>query len=197
MNFHSKCDIDGLRSKPKGTCEATIFSTNEVWLPIPNYTRYEVSNMGGLRRLGYTDHLGRSFSLRYIKGRNTSRIGIRVVLCDNGCKDYILARLVATVFYGYDIDTDLTVNHIDGNRHNNDINNLELISRRDNSIHAHAFGLLSVNYKPTILKDTHTGTRLTFKTQTEASKFLGMNSSFIANAKRDNRRVYGKYILEV
>ena len=165
-------------------------------MPVPNYPRYEVSNMGGLRRLAYTDHLGRTYDMRYIKGRNTSRIGIRVLLCDTVCKDFVLARVVATTYYGYDINTDLTVNHIDGNRHNNDINNLELISRRDNSIHAHEFGLLSVNYKPTVLKDTFTGQLHTFKTQTEASKFLGRNTSFIANARRDGRIDYGRYILE-
>ena len=197
MIYRSKCDIDGLRSKPKGTCEATIFSTDEVWLPVPNYPRYEVSNMGGLRRLAYTDYLGRKYQLRYIKGRISSKIGIRVIMCDNGCTDYILARIVATTFYGYDINTDLTVNHIDGNRYNNDINNLELISRRDNSIHAHAYDLLSGNYIPVVLKDTFTGQLHNFKTQAAASKFLGRNTSFIANAKRDGRIEYGRYILEV
>lgn len=191
------CLVDGLKSRPKGNCEATVFSSEEIWLPVPHYPRYEVSNTGSLRRLKYTDILGRTHPLRYINGRISSRIGIRVVLCDKGCRDFVLARIVATTFYGYDIDTNLTVNHIDGNRYNNDINNLELISRSENSIHAHEHGLLSDNYVATRLYDTIDKKYITFKTQTQASQFLGRNNSFIANAKRDGRYDYGRYTLEV
>lgn len=192
MIYHSKCDIDGLKSKPKGTCEATVFSSEEVWLPVPNYPRYEVSNMGGLRRLPYTDYMGRKHKLRYIKGRISSRIGIRVVLCNDGCVDKILARIVATTFYGYDLDTELTVNHIDGNRYNNDINNLELISREENSRHGHEFGLYTTS-KPMTLKDLKTGDIYHFKSQTQASRFMGKNVSYIANAIRDGRMIVEQY----
>jgi len=191
--YRSKCDLDSFKSRPKGNCEATMFSTQEIWLPVPNYPRYEVSNMGGLRRLAYKDNLGRTYKERYINGRISSRIGVRVILCNGVCRDYILARIVATTFYGYDLDTELTVNHIDGNRANNDINNLELISRSENSLHAHAHGLLAVNYKPTVLKDLKTGDRFHFKTQTEASRFMGKNGSYIANAIRDGRMILGRY----
>lgn len=194
MNYHSNCDIDGLKSRPKGTCLATVFSTDEIWLPVPNYPRYEVSNMGGLRRLSYTDTLGRKFKLRYIHGRISSRIGIRVVLCNGVCVDKILARIVATTFYGYDLDTELTVNHIDGNRYNNDINNLELISREDNSRHAHKHNLYDLN-KPITLRDLKTGDRFHFKSQTQASRFMGKNVSYIANAKRDGRMVVENYLI--
>lgn len=196
MNSHFKCDINGLKSKPKGTCEATIFSTHEVWLPVPNYPLYEVSNMGGLRCLAHYDNLGRYYRERYIKGRHTSRIGIRVLLCNGTCKDFILARIIATTIYGYDLHTPLTVNHIDGNRLNNDINNLELITREANNTHAHENGLMSAKYKPTVLLDTMTHKRLYFKSQSQASQFLGRNMSFIANAKRDGRYDYGRYTLE-
>ena len=192
MNYHFDCDVDGLKSKPKGECVATVFSNEEVWLPVPNYPRYEVSNMGGLRRLPYTDNLGRKHKLQYIKGRISSRIGIRVILCNGTCIDKILARIVATTFYGYDLDTELTVNHIDGNRYNNDINNLELITREENSRHAHEHGLHSIS-KPMTLKDLKTGNIYHFKSQTEASRFMGKNVSYIANAKRDGRMVVEQY----
>lgn len=191
------CEIDGLKSKPMGQCQATVFSTHEVWLPVPNYPHYEVSNTGGLRRLKSTDALGRTHMLRYLNGRVTSRSGVRVALYHNGVKDFLLARLVATTFYEYDIDTPLTVNHMDGNRYNNDINNLELVTREENNTHAHTYGLMDAKYKKTILFDTMNNKRLYFKSQTKASQFLGRNNSYIANSKRDGRLQYGQYILEV
>lgn len=42
-----------------------------------------------------------------------------------------------------DIDDSLTINHLDANRMNNCLDNLELISVRDNLLHAHKLGLIS------------------------------------------------------
>jgi hypothetical protein len=190
------CHINAVKSKNKGYCEPTAL-VGEVWMQVPNYPRYEVSSLGELRRNGYTDHLGRTYKTRYIKGRTSSRIGCRVILCGKECKDFILARVIATTFYGYPLDTELTVNHIDGNRDNNNIGNLELVTRQENSQHAHDHGLCDSKYITTRLKDTHTGKVLAFKSQIDASTFLGKNKSFIANAKRDNRLDYGKYRLVV
>jgi hypothetical protein len=50
-----------------------------------------------------------------------------------------------------------------------------------------------VNYKSTVLYDIITGKRMIFKTQTEASKFLGKNTSYIANTIRDGRMILGNY----
>lgn len=190
------CKTNALKSKFRGKCEGTAITDKEIWKEVPNFPRYEVSTLGEMRRNAYTDNKGRFYKQRYIKGRKSSRIGTRVVLCNQGCKDYILARVIATTFYEYPIDTELTVNHIDGNRDNNNIGNLELITREENSKHAHEHGLFMKKYCMTILKDTKTGRRYMFDSQTKASKFLGKNKSFIANAKRDNRREYGRYILE-
>lgn len=191
-----QCSINALKSKFRGKCEGTALTDQEIWKQVPGFPRYEVSTMGNMRRNKYTDNRGRIYKQRYIQGRKSSRIGTRVVLCNQGCKDYILARVIATTFYEIPIDTELTVNHIDGNRDNNNIGNLEMITREENSKHAHEHGLFEKKYKMTILKDTKTGRTYMFDSQTQASKFLGKNNSFIANAKRDNRREYGRYKLE-
>ena len=60
-------------------------------------------------------------------------IGYRVDLWKDGKpKTFLVARLVATTFLEDLIDTDMTVNHKDGNRLNNNIENLEWLSRADN-----------------------------------------------------------------
>lgn len=64
-----------------------------------------------------------------------------VKLCDNGYeKNCSVHRLVADAFFdgdhkGYD------VNHIDGNKQNNNLGNLEIITRGDNLKHAYANNL--------------------------------------------------------
>ena len=52
---------------------------------------------------------------------------------------FFIHRLVAIVFV--DGDTSLTVNHIDGNKLNNHVSNLEFISNADNLKHSFASGL--------------------------------------------------------
>ena len=192
------CQIDGLRSKPKGTCLPTSIVGSEVWYDVPNYPRYTVSTMGNIKRKAYIDVLGRQYKEILVKGRISSRIGARVVMCNqDGCRDYVLARVIATTIYDYPLDTPLTVNHMDGNRDNNNIGNLELVTREENTRHAHRYRLAIGQYIKTVLKDTHTGNMYIFDTQTQASKFLGRNVSFIANAKRDQRYDYGRYRLVV
>ncbi len=49
-------------------------------------------------------------------------------------------RLVAEAFIG-PIASGLTVNHLDGNKANNDVENLEIVTRAENSQHAMRTGL--------------------------------------------------------
>lgn len=190
------CNINSKMSTPKAKCQGTAMVLEENWYPVPGYPRYQVSTHGRMKRIEYTDNLGRTYKEIYIKGRYSNRIGARIVMCNGSCRDFILARVVATTLYGIHIDTKLTVNHIDGNRANNNIGNLELVSREENTRHGHKSGLYARKYCVTVLKDTKTGRRYVFDSQTKASQFMGKNKSFIANAKRDDRRDYGRYFLE-
>lgn len=56
-------------------------------------------------------------------------------------KMFNIHRLVATVFIG-DIPEGYVVNHIDGNKSNNDVANLEIITQKENIQHAVTSGLL-------------------------------------------------------
>lgn len=57
---------------------------------------------------------------------------------------YLVHRIVAKTFIGE--PDNKQVNHIDGNKLNNNINNLEYCSARDNLIHALNLGLKKGKY---------------------------------------------------
>jgi hypothetical protein len=62
---------------------------------------------------------------------------LKCAIMQNGKNHYFLThRLIATVFIPKDLGN-MEVNHIDGNKKNNDISNLEWVTRSQNIVHAH------------------------------------------------------------
>jgi hypothetical protein len=103
----------------------------EIWANIKNHDDYQVSNLG--RICSYKNN-----ERKIIKGwiQNT---GYLTVVLDN--KKYSVHRLVAETFIHKTKDKD-TVNHIDGNKLNNNVNNLEWCTLKENIQHAFESGLM-------------------------------------------------------
>lgn len=163
----------------------------ELWLDIPGYENlYQASNLGNVRTCEGKTTSNARYSRRVWKQRTlkkklqTNRYGrtdARVSLWKDGkCKDYLISRLVALAWCdGY--APKMTVNHIDGNSMNNAAINLEWIPLGDNIRHAFSNGLYS-SQKPVFLEgETET---LTFRSQAEASRFLGRDARYINNQLR-------------
>jgi len=107
-----------------------------IWKPVIGYEgSYHVSSHGEIRSL-LTD--------RILKPGIQSR-GYQTVLLYDGSKpkrprSKTVHSIVAEAFIGERPDK-MTINHIDGNKSNNRLENIEYCSMRDNALHAIANGL--------------------------------------------------------
>lgn len=101
----------------------------EVWKRIEGVKRqYEVSNLGRVRR--YVESTKR---FKYLKLQKTTKGYLRVMV---GMKNkQFVHRLVATAFISK-IDGKQFVNHKDGIKENNFVENLEWVTAIENNIHA-------------------------------------------------------------
>ena len=101
----------------------------EIWKDIKGYdVLYQVSNMGNVKSLNY-NHTGKE---RIMKPQKNNNGYLQVQLCKDGkAKMYLVHQLVATVFcenpHGFK-----EVNHIDEDKTNNCVENLEYCSRSYN-----------------------------------------------------------------
>jgi hypothetical protein len=169
----------------------------EVWLDIPDYEGiYQASNLGRIRtapnKTTYTELRGvRHWKTRILKYRGQNyKTGFRVSLWKDGKqKDWLVARLVAITFLGMPTENKNTVNHIDGNRFNNKIENLEWLSLADNIRHAFDSGLMP--YPKIRLYNANTDK--TFRSKTSACEFLGKSHKYIYNCLRYSRPIMNKY----
>lgn len=104
----------------------------EIWKPVSDHPKYSVSTHG---RVMKTD------SGRVLTATDDSRGYPAVTILDNsGQHTKNVHRLVAETFIP-NPDGKSTVNHIDGNKRNNHISNLEWNTLSENIKHAYATGL--------------------------------------------------------
>jgi hypothetical protein len=108
------------------------------WFPVKGYEGlYEITKCGKVKSL---DKIRIGVQTRHYKGKNIaivkSGVGyLSVVLFKEGLKKrWLLHRLVATTFL-HNPDSKEYVNHIDKNKKNNCVDNLEWVSNIENNCH--------------------------------------------------------------
>ena len=161
----------------------------EIWKDVFGYEGfYQISNLGNVKSLDRT-----------IKNKASKRRGeyyvsiksrcpkqnkgidgyLRVDLCkDRKHKNFLVHRLVALHFIP-NPGMLSQVNHIDGDKTNNCVKNLEWCTQAENATHAVKTGLFKPHNERRIVGTDNDGNRFYFKSAAEAGKILSINSGSI------------------
>lgn len=173
----------------------------EIWKDIPRYKGYQASNLGRIRthnKITHTQKHGERHwknRILHFKPSTSSNskakqgIGYRVDLWKNGKpKTLLVARLIATTFLEDLIDTKMTVNHKNGNRLDNRVENLEWLSLADNI----KYGFENNQYKQhkTILYNDNE--KYEFRSKALASRFLERNDGYVSSCIKTKRYATSK-----
>jgi len=107
----------------------------EVWKNVPNYERYQISNLGNVKSLNYKG-TGNEKVLKKVK---TKRGYYTVMFSKDGkVKLFNIHKLVAIVFLNHIPNGQKkVVNHKNFNRLDNHVDNLEIITNRENTNQKH------------------------------------------------------------
>lgn len=163
-----------------------IVNTNEVWKDIPGYEgKYQVSTLGRIRTVEH--QYKQSRGIRTVKEKllkpSLANNGYYRVNLGHG-KTELIHRLVANTFIP-NPENKRTVNHIDGNKLNNNVDNLEWNTHRENNIHAFKNNLIKTTKKVICLE-----------TKTIYNSINAANKKFKGNVCiccKDKKRTSGGY----
>lgn len=138
----------------------------EIWKPVENYPNYEISNFGHLRKIknkrllkGYKTYDG------YIKHSLTNENGSKVF------REHILTANAFIPDTNPQIKTE--INHIDGDKTNNRVDNLERITHKENILHYHTNKIKEKPTKQQQVLCKETG--IIFKTMAHAARATGVS----------------------
>lgn len=157
----------------------------EYWKPIEGYEGlYEISSLGRVKNLGKHYKIS-SYGHERIM-RSNPRIAslhydntgyLTVALTKNGkCKSYSIHRLIAKAFIPNNDPSKTQVNHKNGLKDDNRIENLEWCTPKENTIHAHQHGLCGRNKKAKYVAQLNDKLEIinVYQTATKASIAMGV-----------------------
>jgi hypothetical protein len=123
----------------------------EIWKKIDGFENYEVSNYGRVKRneciIIYSNGIITKYKEKYLTLENIKYYKRVTLCCNNKTKRFLIHRLIATIFIP-NPENKPCVNHIDGNKSNNNISNLEWCTYSENERHSYdILGKINANRK--------------------------------------------------
>lgn len=172
-----------------------------IWKEIKGYEGiYEVSDTGLIRNLR-KDPKSRTYPGKILKPGKTTKGYLFVNLSVNGkVKNRMVHRLVAETFIS-NLKRLREINHIDGNKNNNHVENLQWCTRKENLKHAVDTGLRysQCNIIRGVKMVDPKGTIYHFKSMVECGEYFGFTKCWLGNYIRRNGNpcVYKDYSISV
>ena len=157
----------------------------ETFVKIEGFENYEVSNLGKVRNIK---------SGRIIKPSLNKNGYLRIWLCENNKKKYLyLHRIIATAFID-NSEEKPCVNHIDENKTNNDLSNLEWCTERENAIHGtRTKRAAEKHFKKVIQLDLNENVLNEFESMKQAEQETGVFARNISSCCSGKRKSAGGY----
>jgi hypothetical protein len=160
---------------------------NEEWREISieneNTTGYYISSLGRFKNL-------KGVIMSNYKPHHSGYTYLRVNI-----QKYALHRLVAQTFIP-NLENKPFVNHIDGNKQNNSVKNLEWCTCRENNLHNYKIGLTKGHKRKIIQYDLNINEIKNFDTIKEASKELNICYSSIKAVLYNKQNTAGGFIFK-
>jgi hypothetical protein len=151
------------------------------------FPKYEINKKGDVRSIKYK-HQCKHF-LNH-KGYEM----VHLYYADKKKKGVSVHRLLLHTFSPIENESSLQVNHKDGNKRNNELNNLEWVTASQNMKHAHDIGLMHGD-RPVYIYCAYSGKYIKkYKSGCEASRELKICRSKVGECCRGIRRRCGDYI---
>lgn len=160
--------------------------TNTMFRPIPGFPKYEVSTKGIIKskRGVLSPH-----------SRTDGYLSVKLYATENGKytrKGKLVHRLVAETFLPNPLGLKL-VNHKDGDKSNNRVENLEWCTHRQNTVHAHSNNLIG-KWERQVMNVLSCGTTIEYSSISAASEHTGIPIYTISKSCKSKHNKEWMYI---
>jgi hypothetical protein len=125
---------------------STPANTDEVWKPIPGWEHYSISSSGKIWNCRFN---------RPVSDHKAKTGYIQSALWKNNRSTTLLVHRIVAIAFIPNPENKPCVNHINGIKTDNRVENLEWVTYKENSVHAHTTGL-----QPKVLGEDHKNSKL-------------------------------------
>lgn len=148
---------------------------NEIWKSVFNSDKYKISNLGRVLN---------TKTNRLLKGKKAGEYIRYELTYEDMRKTFLGHRLVYYAFHPeFDIfNTKRIINHIDGNKSNNKLENLEEVNKSENMLHSYYVSKTNSRAIPVIQYDLDMNFIKEFASANQAARELNIKQSLITAA---------------